>query len=692
MSKIILTDEGSTPATPSAGTTVVYTQAGVLYTLTSSGSPVAPLSPSIFTATGQMLYASAPGTAAALAIGTAGQYLRVNAGATAPEWFSLLGATVPTALGGAGAAGSSASAARVDHVHAFPVSATGDLLYANAATTVTNLGIGAGGQFLRVNAGIPAWQTVTAGDVGAIPTSALTASNPASLAGAAAPGASTDVARLDHVHPFPTASDVSAVALSTVTTAGDLIYATGAGAVTRRGIGTVGQVLAVNAGATAPVWQNPPTFVAGPTSSTAQFRTATAITDAITAAAAAISGGLPNAVVEILPGSYTPGAVTLPANVSLKGLGGLGDVQITGNITCTAAADGNTLSNLYLNGRILCNSGVPTVASVIFDNCVIESGGSSPIEITDSGWGLTLTNCTVKVTVAAIDVVTGPADPATATVTAENCTFTSTAGGVGVRTFNGSFSSLDFVGCYFSHPLNMTTVAGSSVSLRDCTLNFAPNTPATAFSFAAGASPLNIFGSFSLTSLVAAGTLYTGGAVTARAFAGVFLGTYQFANLPVLSGDNGVLAYTSDANALYVLRSGAWEKVASESNATTWTATQTFNETVFNRAANATAVNAGAVGYAMADNTVAPLIRMDVGAAPKTVTLFDPSGGDAGKQWVIFDAARDAGVNNISISVPLTVTLNGGVAGVGYPNAITTNGGAIVVRVVGASAWETIGY
>ena len=688
MSKIILTDEGSTPATPSAGTTVVYTQAGVLYTLTSSGSPVAPLSPSIFTATGQMLYASAPGTAAALALGTAGQYLRVNAGATAPEWFSLLGATVPTALGGAGAAGSSASAARVDHVHAFPVSATGDLLYANGATTVTNLGIGAGGQFLRVNAGIPAWQTVTAGDVGAIPTSALTASNPASLAGAAAPGASTDVARLDHVNPFPTASDVSAVALSTVTTAGDLIYATGAGAVTRRGIGTVGQVLAVNAGATAPVWQNPPTFVAGPTSSTAQFRTATAITDAITAAAAAISGGLPNAVVEILPGSYTPGAVTLPANVSLKGLGGLGDVQITGNITCTAAADGNTLSNLYLNGRILCNSGVPTVASVIFDNCVIESSTTSPLEITDSGWGLTLTNCTVKVTVAAIDVVTGPADPATATVTAENCTFTSTAGGVGVRTFNGSFSSLDFVGCYFSHPLNMTTVAGSSVSLRDCTLNFAPNTPTTAFSFAAGASPLNIFGSFSLTSLAAAGTLYTGGAVTALASPGTFLGTYQFANLPVLSGNDGVLAYTSDANALYVRRSGAWEKVASESNATTWTATQTFNETVFNRAASPASANDVAGTYTFTNNADPPLIRMTNSGGVQTVNLFAPAGGDVGKQWVIFDAGRNSAVNNITINPNGTDTINGVNAAV----TISTNGGALVFRVTAANAWETIGY
>ena len=46
----------------------------------------------------------------------------------------------------------------------------------------------------------------------------------------------------------------AAVPKSTVTTAGDLIYGTGAAAVARLGIGTVGQVLTVNAGATAPVW------------------------------------------------------------------------------------------------------------------------------------------------------------------------------------------------------------------------------------------------------------------------------------------------------------------------------------------------------------------------------------------------------------------------------------------------------
>jgi hypothetical protein len=49
----------------------------------------------------------------------------------------------------------------------------------------------------------------------------------------------------------------AAVPKSTVTTAGDVIYATGSSAVTRLGIGTAGQVLQVNSGATAPEWATP---------------------------------------------------------------------------------------------------------------------------------------------------------------------------------------------------------------------------------------------------------------------------------------------------------------------------------------------------------------------------------------------------------------------------------------------------
>lgn len=46
----------------------------------------------------------------------------------------------------------------------------------------------------------------------------------------------------------------AAIPKSTVTTAGDVIYATGSSAVTRLGIGTAGQILKVNSGATAPEW------------------------------------------------------------------------------------------------------------------------------------------------------------------------------------------------------------------------------------------------------------------------------------------------------------------------------------------------------------------------------------------------------------------------------------------------------
>lgn len=49
----------------------------------------------------------------------------------------------------------------------------------------------------------------------------------------------------------------AAIPKSTVTTAGDIIYGTGSAAVSRLGVGTAGQVLAVNSGATAVEWVTP---------------------------------------------------------------------------------------------------------------------------------------------------------------------------------------------------------------------------------------------------------------------------------------------------------------------------------------------------------------------------------------------------------------------------------------------------
>jgi hypothetical protein len=311
----------------------------------------------------------------------------------------------------------------------------------------------------------------------------------------------------------------------------------------------------------------------------------------------------------------------------------------------------------------------------------------------NDGWDISLTNCTVKTNDAVADVVVGPTSPDAVSITADNCGFiNSGAPSAAQFSFNESFSVLDLDGCYLTHPVRTTCAAGTDLTVQGCTLNFAPNTPTSAFVFTgAGANDLNVLGSFSLNSIAAAGDLYTttGAPVTAFVSPGTFIGTYQLANLPILSGENGVLAYTSDQNALYVRRSGGWERIATPSNANTWTGTQTFD-----RASIATAVDAGAANYTFADNTVAPLVRMDTSlGAPgtRTVTLFAPVAGDTGKQWVIFDALRQAatGLEPIDIAVPGGTTINGG----GGPyTAITTDGGAIVCRVAGANAWETIGY
>jgi hypothetical protein len=137
-----------------------------------------------------------------------------------------------------------------------PTTTAGDLIY-RGAVSVTRLGIGDAGMFLRVVGGAPAWaaltwamvgstpttlagygisdaaplshttntsnpHAVTAAQAGAIATSALTATDPAALAAAAAPGSSANVARLDHQHPYPTAANVGAAAAAHGHAPGDI--------------------------------------------------------------------------------------------------------------------------------------------------------------------------------------------------------------------------------------------------------------------------------------------------------------------------------------------------------------------------------------------------------------------------------------------------------------------------------------
>jgi len=110
---------------------------------------------------------------------------------------------------------------------------------------------------------VPTTRTITAGtgltgggDLAADRTIAadLSASNGAAL-GVAAPGVATTIARADHVHPMPSASDVGGIPATIIDAAGDLIVGTAADTAARLAVGTSGQVLTSN-GTTA-AWAAP---------------------------------------------------------------------------------------------------------------------------------------------------------------------------------------------------------------------------------------------------------------------------------------------------------------------------------------------------------------------------------------------------------------------------------------------------
>jgi hypothetical protein len=121
-------------------------------------------------------------------------------------------------------------------------------------------------------------------------------------------------------------------------------------------------------------------------------------------------------------------------------------------------------------------------------------------------------------------------------------------------------------------------------------------------------------------------------------------------------------------------------------DANTWTGEQTFRFTSFTRAVRTNARNISTTTgtLALADEGV---IRM-TNTGARTLTLFNPAPEDAGLEWRVHDAARTADSAAVTITAPAGVTLNGTVAG---SVTINARGGAVIVRVTGESAWETVG-
>jgi hypothetical protein len=92
------------------------------------------------TTAGDIAYRSATANVnTRLPLGTAGQVLKVNSGATAPEW-----ATDASGMTN-------------------PMTTTGDTIYSSSGSTPARLGIGTTGQVLTVAGGVPTWATAAGG-------------------------------------------------------------------------------------------------------------------------------------------------------------------------------------------------------------------------------------------------------------------------------------------------------------------------------------------------------------------------------------------------------------------------------------------------------------------------------------------------------------------------------------------------
>jgi hypothetical protein len=114
-----------------------------------------------------------------------------------------------------------------------PQTTTGAIAYRSATANVnTALPIGTAGQILAVSGGVPAWINNDQGDITEVQ-------------------AGTGISVASGTGPIPVITNTVATAFDA---AGDLVYGTGADTFTKLALGTAGQVLKVNAGATAPEW------------------------------------------------------------------------------------------------------------------------------------------------------------------------------------------------------------------------------------------------------------------------------------------------------------------------------------------------------------------------------------------------------------------------------------------------------
>ena len=273
---------------------------------------------------GSLPYQSALNTTTFLAAGTNGQVLTLAAGV--PSWATPTTGTVTSVTGTAPVVSSGGNTPAISMAAANTT--TNGYLTSTDWNTFNNKG---SGSVTSVAATVPSFLSITGSPITTSGTLAI------SYSGTALPILNGGTGQ--------TTASAAFNALSPLTTAGDTLYGGTSGAGTRLAIGTAGQVLTVNAGATAPQWSTPTTGTVTSVSVVSANGFAGTVATATTTPAITVS----TSITGVLKGNGTAisaatSGTDYSAGTSALATGILKSTTTTGALSIAVAADFPTLN------------------------------------------------------------------------------------------------------------------------------------------------------------------------------------------------------------------------------------------------------------------------------------------------------------------------------------------------------------
>lgn len=320
-------------------------------------------------------------------------------------------------------------------------------------------------------------------------------------------------------------------------------------------------------------------FTVGPVGTSASYTGSHGLQNALLTASALIDNGvLSGATVAILPGEYSvsgsyldPGLASglaffnIANKISIRSLGGLGSVTVNGNMVLTGSDGIQTIEGILWNGSVGGINLISSVSSVLFikDSFIIASSSGLPAVFTfaSGSWDFNFYNSTFDATNTNSDAVGIDTDYIN-NVNAFNCEFNA----VGSNNSILIRGELNTKNCVMKAPLKLFGSSiyswSSQATLTNTTFQFI-NPPLNAIStenvLSSSYVRLEGYISFKNNNSEYTGSLATS-AVTMSAYPGVFLGAYTDDKLPTITS-NGVLAYNTSTDKLYMVHAGSWAKV-----------------------------------------------------------------------------------------------------------------------------------